>query len=683
MREKRERERESFQVNGLLFQMTQQEESAGGGGLGKSTVQRVFRLLFDVRSFKSNRKFPFNRSKVVVVVSFPDSLEDAINADPTKNLRIGQLRSRPAVEVARGSEVLIPNSFLEINFTTTALRFASTLADDPQCKVQVFREDRYRSDMLLGEALVPLQPLLTQPWIDGYAPVMELNKQSRHTGNQLGSVRVVVAVEEVGVISSDEQAPLQAEESSQAALTELRSSTPEGSFQLDAKKKGKSKAEEMMLYSDTESEREIFEKKSTSVLATSSYMRQSEQSLQSASEKAVRLAKQAVADYSPADPMSQPVPAQAQAQARVTKPSSTSVEQITSTQEYASAWEFEVWRSAEEARWRAEMKEKEIARMAYIQKEWNKRENQRLEEIGRAQNEVESLQKNLKKSLISVEEREKKLVMAEEALSRRRKEIEREAATRALESQAAIQRTKEEYQCKLDIERAKVAQGVDLQQATENRLHRIQASFDKIEREYQEYREKVRNTSESELQMQILGLQSELQNVKGDKLKLQHARVKHKEVVAKLERQLQWAHSMIQQEHSITSSGSKYSMQANQLNNIAETGLKSLQEDQAELSRLREQISQLRKVQDKSENGKPASSDNESNPGLPAPNSPDEASQSNDEAKVQQEQKEASEKSLEKERLVEEMNNLLGSGIYSRTDPIILTLEQRINLLSS
>ena len=97
------------------------------------------------------------------MVSFPDTLEDAINSDPTKNLRIGQLRSRPAVEVARGSEVLIPYSFLEINFTTTALRFASTLADDPQCKVQIFREDRYRSDMLLGEALVPLQPLLTQP----------------------------------------------------------------------------------------------------------------------------------------------------------------------------------------------------------------------------------------------------------------------------------------------------------------------------------------------------------------------------------------------------------------------------------------------------------------------------------------------------------------------------------------
>ena len=82
--------------------MTQQEGegSPGASGLGKSTVQRVFRLLFDVRSFKSNRKFPFNRSKVVVVVSFPDTLEDAINSDPSKNLRIGQLRSRPAVEVA-------------------------------------------------------------------------------------------------------------------------------------------------------------------------------------------------------------------------------------------------------------------------------------------------------------------------------------------------------------------------------------------------------------------------------------------------------------------------------------------------------------------------------------------------------------------------------------------------------
>ena len=569
--------------------MTQQEGSASGSGLGRSTIQRVFRLLFDVRSFKSNRKFPFNRSKVVVVVSFPDTLEDAINSDPTKNLRIGQLRSRPAVEVARGSEVLIPNSFLEIYFTTTALRFASTLADDPQCKVQIFREDRYRSDMLLGEALVPLQPLLTQPWIDGYAPVMEVNKSSQSTGQQLGSVRIVVAVEEVGVLSADEQASgLQSEESSQAQLRDFRSTAAV-------------RTKPLVSASDTEEDTDPPAPVTQRALFGTSYLKQIDEMYQSASQKTSDFeAKQAMAaPFATGSPLSKPAPPP-----QITKASaSVDVEQITKTQEYASAWEFEVWRSAEEARWRAEMKEKEIARLAYIQKEWKKREKERLDEISAAQTEVENLQKSLKKTLISVEEREKKLILAEEALSRRRKEIEREAAARALESQATIQRTKDDYQCKLDIEKSKVSQMADLQQTTENRLHRIQASFDKLEREFTEYRERIRTTSESELQMQILALQSELQEVKEDKIKLQHARVKQKDVVAKIERQLHWAHSIIQQEHKITSSGSKYTAQAHQLNTMAQSGLRDLQDDQAELTKLREQVAKLRSAKASSAGG--------------------------------------------------------------------------------
>ena len=619
----------------------------------------MFRLLFDVRSFKSNRKFPFNRSKVVVVVSFPDTLEDAINSDPTKNLRIGQLRSRPAVEVARGSEVLIPNSFLEIYFTTTALRFASTLADDPQCKVQIFREDRYRSDMLLGEALVPLQPLLTQPWIDGYAPVMEVNKSSQSTGQQLGSVRIVVAVEEVGVLSADEQASgLQSEESSQAQLRDFRSTAAV-------------RTKPLVSASDTEEDTDPPAPVTQRALFGTSYLKQIDETYQSASQKTSDFeAKQAMAaPFATGSPLSKPAPPP-----QITKASaSVDVEQITKTQEYASAWEFEVWRSAEEARWRAEMKEKEIARLAYIQKEWKKREKERLDEISAAQTEVENLQKSLKKTLISVEEREKKLILAEEALSRRRKEIKREAATRALESQATIQRTKDDYQCKLDIEKSKVSQMADLQQTTENRLHRIQASFDKLEREFTEYRERIRTTSESELQMQILALQSELQEVKEDKIKLQHARVKQKDVVAKIERQLHWAHSIIQQEHKITSSGSKYTAQAHQLNTMAQSGLRDLQDDQAELTKLREQVAKLRSAKASSAGGSGGENAAMEAEAAPAP----EGGGGQVAASVGQE-----ERNMEADRLVEERNALLASGMYSEGDPIITTLTEKINMLA-
>ena len=114
------------------------------------------------------------------------------------------------------------------------------------------------------------------------------------------------------------------------------------------------------------------------------------------------------------------------------------------------------------------------------------------------------------------------------------------------------------------------------------------------EREHHEYRAQVRSTSESELQRQILGLQSELQQCREEKLKLQHSRVKQKEVISKLHRDLQWAQSMVQRGHAISTSGTKYHEQAHQLNAMAQHGLRDLKEDKEELERLREQLGRMR-----------------------------------------------------------------------------------------
>ena len=83
--------------------MTQQEGvvPSGRAGSGRAPCRGFFRLLFDVRSFKSNRKFPFNRSKVVVVVSFPDTLEDANQLGPVVS---GTWRTAPQPTGRRGGE---------------------------------------------------------------------------------------------------------------------------------------------------------------------------------------------------------------------------------------------------------------------------------------------------------------------------------------------------------------------------------------------------------------------------------------------------------------------------------------------------------------------------------------------------------------------------------------------------
>ena len=652
-------------------------EDAQSKGPSKGGVHRVFRLLLDVRSFKASRKFPFNRSKVVVVVSFPAEMEDAISTDQ-KSLRIGNLRSRPAVEVARGSEVLIPNSFLEVNFTTTALKFASTLADDPKCLVKVFRSDKYKSDLELGEALVPLQPLLTQPWIDGYAPVMEMEKGAQGTtGVQLGAIRVVVAVEEVGVAPSP---PKRAREAS-ADARQRADSQPSTSHAEEVR--------QTRAGSDTS---HSSESSTSSTSSTSSSDDEDDTAEYSSGVDVIqdpdtagfdRGVKGAPGEQPPAMPMGEaqqpaaapPPPAAAETFQPMLRPKAAPAggndgmgmvqrDAIVHSEEYASAWEFEVWRAAEEARWRAEMKEKEIARMAFIQKEWKKRERERLLEIQKAEREVDALQKGLQKSLKAVEERERRLILAEEATTRRRKEMEREAATQALEAQTTIKRAKEDYECKVRIEKEKLSQAGELQSIAEGRLSRLQASFDRLERDFQDYREKVRATPESELQMRILNLQNSLRIAEEDKAKLSHSRAKLKEVNGKMERQLQWAYSIIQQEVMIKGNASKYSAQAAKLNEVAYTELESMRDEQAQLRRLKEEIRRMKQ-------GGGDGADGEAPGGSQGGGVGSEGSAL------------SAEDTQEMQRLQDEMQSLLSSGIYTAKDPVIASLKQKIDSIQA
>lgn len=46
------------------------------------------------------------------------------------------------------------------------MSLASTLAADPKVVAEVWHKEKFRSDVLLGTADVPLAPLLAKPWVD-------------------------------------------------------------------------------------------------------------------------------------------------------------------------------------------------------------------------------------------------------------------------------------------------------------------------------------------------------------------------------------------------------------------------------------------------------------------------------------------------------------------------------------
>lgn len=61
-----------------------------------------------------------------------------------------------------------------MEFVAGVMELARLLGSDPRISVEVWHQERYRADTLLGLASVPLEPMLQDCWVDGIAPVLAL-----------------------------------------------------------------------------------------------------------------------------------------------------------------------------------------------------------------------------------------------------------------------------------------------------------------------------------------------------------------------------------------------------------------------------------------------------------------------------------------------------------------------------
>ena len=162
---------------------------------------RKFRFSVDLRSFKSSRKLPLNQASCVFKMLMPQELTNIMGSGAS----VAPLRTYPPAELSRGSEVAIPNGYLAVEFSCKALTLATLLSSVPRVLVEVYNRERFAADAQIGAASVPLDALLSDPWIDGYAPVLALESGGGSTETvQIGAVRVIIAVEDLGPILYDE-----------------------------------------------------------------------------------------------------------------------------------------------------------------------------------------------------------------------------------------------------------------------------------------------------------------------------------------------------------------------------------------------------------------------------------------------------------------------------------------------
>ena len=303
--------------------------------------------------------------------------------------------------------------------------------------------------------------------------------------------------------------------------------------------------------------------------------------------------------------------------------------------------------------------------MAALESEWRRHEKARTEEVASLRAECESLQKKLHASLSSAEERERKLVTAEESLTRRRKEIERQAAARAAEAQTTIRRVQEECERQIQMEKIRSSELGRLKRETEERLGEGQARVKTLEKEFGDYRHKVRATPEAKLQAEVVRLQQKLALSEGRQLKLQSAKQHYKDQVIRLAREL--ARVQLSRNAQAAAQLQRHTQEEGlrQLRSLAEQEAAASEDARLELQRTRRDLDTLVRAA----TGPPAGR------GEVAENAPH--------LTLDEKEGGAGESAQEVQRLIAERAGLLQTGVYKAGDPVNAALDSKLQTLSA
>ena len=474
----------------------------------------LFTLTADVRSFKSTRRLPFPTASVVVKLSLPPELLDAVSlGGKPRAAAATPVRTNPPAAVARASEVILQNGLGHVDFGAGVMALATALAAGPRVAAEVWHKDAYAADVLLGTATVSLAPLLREPTLDGYAPVMsdadpETPGAPRSAllldseAVKVGEIRVVLSLAEKGPL------PSWAAARTTATAGADKNAVVDDAVAVDL-------ASSASVNRARDQERSARPERAPSAVVKASTLRAS---MERTAAAAAGTASRESAPFGvrrasfEAGDGEEPIGgfesrARLEVSASGVADSLASMDSLRKGREYAVAWELEVWKQAQEAKWTASMRARESERMAALEGEWRRREAQREAEHRRAKESCAATEKRLAGALASVQERERRLIATEESLSVRREAERREMAQRMSEAQHAVRRLQQECEHQLEMEKGRAADVERRAESLAERVEEANARAAAVERAFHGYKKAHLESSEATLHAEIATLQ--------------------------------------------------------------------------------------------------------------------------------------------------------------------------------
>lgn len=324
------------------------------------------------------------------------------------------------------------------------------------------------------------------------------------------------------------------------------------------------------------------------------------------------------------------------------------------TPEYRAALELEMWKEEQEEMFDDQLRQKELRHMQALAEEWKKRDAERDALVRKKELEFNLLEEKLQKTLCDLEKREKQLSEAELQTQRLQRELRAEHELTQKELQEASRRLQRECDHRVALEREKVRlmeeeRGRLLQQVADG-----EARYDRLQKDFQLYREQQNVRPE-------FRLQSELNLLRLEKVELE--RKLESSTKSKLHYKQQWGRALKElarfkqreQENAMARLKKQQAeLEAMRLRYLATEEKEAVRQDRQELDAIRNELNRLKKQEEERLGPAPAEPDSAPSPNL----------------------NESAEEHLS--RLLEERDTLLRTGVYTHEDRIIAELNRQI-----
>ena len=344
-------------------------------------------------------------------------------------------------------------------------------------------------------------------------------------------------------------------------------------------------------------------------------------------------------------------------------------------QEKAIIWDLEVWKRAEQAQFKAYLKQLEFEYLSKLQEDFKKKEEEREKEFKSKINEINNLRNKLSKKASELESRENKIKLCEEELKMKINEVSKQIVNKDEEIDLIKKNAKEEQN--------KLLKNItSLKKTIENK----QKEINSIEEQFNNYKKAIEDSPTSGLrneitrkQIQNEELEKQIKNLENEIKNRDKSIEKLKVDIIKLRKNYE------------TEKDNMYKQRLEEIEKLKFDiyNQRTSSEEMKEIRELKEKIKELsnpKKIENSENNFNFMTSPQGGFPMqyiLNAPNTQSPQPKKKVYTIISYNRRDEGDKPKnELEKLIKERDQLLSSGMYRENDPLIFQLNNKIKRIS-